>query len=34
VADLHIHTGSEIVDPDVFVKGIAILFDLIPGSIT
>ena len=30
VADLHIHTGSEIVDPDVFVKGIAILFDLIP----
>ena len=30
VADLHIHTGSEIVDPDVFVKGIDILFDLIP----
>jgi diaminopimelate decarboxylase len=30
VADLHIHTGSEIVDADVFVKGIEILFDLIP----
>jgi diaminopimelate decarboxylase len=30
VADLHIHTGSEIVDPAVFVKGIEILFDLIP----
>ena len=30
IADLHIHTGSEIVDPDVFVKGIEILFDLIP----
>jgi diaminopimelate decarboxylase len=30
VADLHIHTGSEIVDADVFVKGIDILFDLIP----
>lgn len=30
VADLHIHTGSEIKDVDVFVKGIEILFDLIP----
>lgn len=30
VADLHIHTGSEIKDVDVFVKGIDILFDLIP----
>jgi diaminopimelate decarboxylase len=30
VADLHIHTGSEIVDAEVFVKGIEILFDLIP----
>jgi diaminopimelate decarboxylase len=30
VHDLHIHTGSEIQDVDVFVKGIDILFDLIP----
>src|SRR5579872_2376520 len=30
VHDLHIHTGSEIKDVDVFVKGIEILFDLIP----
>ena len=30
IADLHIHTGSEIKDVDVFVKGIEILFDLIP----
>jgi diaminopimelate decarboxylase len=30
VHDLHIHTGSEIQDVDVFVKGIGILFDLIP----
>jgi diaminopimelate decarboxylase len=30
VADLHIHTGSEIKDVDVFVKSIDILFDLIP----
>ncbi|PWT97748.1 MAG: diaminopimelate decarboxylase [Bacteroidetes bacterium] len=30
VRDLHIHTGSEIKDVDVFVKGIAVLFDLIP----
>ncbi|HEV2353430.1 MAG TPA: diaminopimelate decarboxylase [Puia sp.] len=30
VHDLHIHTGSEITDVDVFVKGIEILFDLIP----
>lgn len=27
---LHIHTGSDIKDPDVFVKGIEVLFDLIP----
>ncbi|MBY0477147.1 MAG: diaminopimelate decarboxylase [Chitinophagaceae bacterium] len=27
---LHIHTGSEIKDADVFVKGIEVLFDLIP----
>jgi diaminopimelate decarboxylase len=30
VYDLHIHTGSEIKDVDVFVRGIGILFDLIP----
>ena len=30
IADLHIHTGSEIKDVDVFVRGIEILFDLIP----
>ena len=30
VQDLHIHTGSEIKDVDVFVKGIGILFDIIP----
>ncbi len=30
VYDLHIHTGSEIEDVQVFVKGIGILFDLIP----
>ena len=30
IADLHIHTGSEIKDVDVFVKSIEILFDLIP----
>jgi len=30
IVDLHIHTGSEIKDVDVFVKGIEILFDLIP----
>ena len=27
---LHIHTGSEIKDVDVFLKGIAVLFDIIP----
>lgn len=27
---LHIHTGSEITDPEIFVQGIAKLFDLIP----
>jgi diaminopimelate decarboxylase len=30
IHDLHIHTGSEIKDVDVFVKGIEVLFDLIP----
>ena len=30
ISDLHIHTGSEIKDVDVFVKGIEVLFDLIP----
>lgn len=30
ITDLHIHTGSDIKDADVFVKGIEVLFDLIP----
>ena len=30
INDLHIHTGSEIEDVDVFVKGIEVLFDIIP----
>ena len=30
IRDLHIHTGSEIKDVDVFVKGIEVLFDIIP----
>lgn len=30
IKDLHIHTGSEIKDVDVFVKGIEILFEIIP----
>jgi diaminopimelate decarboxylase len=30
ISDLHIHTGSEITDVDVFVKGIEVLFDIIP----
>ncbi len=30
ISDLHIHTGSEIQDVDVFVKGIEVLFDIIP----
>lgn len=30
IRTLHIHTGSEIKDADVFVKGIEVLFDLIP----
>ncbi|HEX5654998.1 MAG TPA: diaminopimelate decarboxylase [Chitinophagaceae bacterium] len=30
IRDLHIHTGSDIRDVDVFVKGIEVLFDLIP----
>ncbi len=30
IRGLHIHTGSEINDVDVFVKGIEVLFDIIP----
>ena len=30
ISDLHIHTGSEIKDVDVFVKGIEVLFSIIP----
>ncbi len=30
INNLHIHTGSEIKDVEVFVKGIEVLFDLIP----
>lgn len=30
IQNLHIHTGSEIKDVDVFVKGIEVLFDIIP----
>ncbi len=30
IRGLHIHTGSEIKDVDVFVKGIEVLFDIIP----
>jgi diaminopimelate decarboxylase len=30
IADLHIHTGSEIKDVDIFVRGIGILFDIVP----
>ena len=30
ISDLHIHTGSEIKDVEVFVKGIEVLFDVIP----
>ncbi|GAC1426138.1 MAG: diaminopimelate decarboxylase [Flavisolibacter sp.] len=30
ISDLHIHTGSEITDVDIFVKGITVLFDIIP----
>ncbi len=30
IRNLHIHTGSEIKDVDIFVKGIEILFDIIP----
>ena len=30
INDLHIHTGSEIKDVNVFVKGIEVLFDIIP----
>ncbi|MEO6455914.1 MAG: diaminopimelate decarboxylase [Ginsengibacter sp.] len=30
IEGLHIHTGSDITDVDVFVKGIEVLFDIIP----
>lgn len=30
INDLHIHTGSEIEDVEIFVKGIEVLFDIIP----
>lgn len=30
ITDLHIHTGSDIKDADVFVKGIEVLFDIVP----
>lgn len=30
IRTLHIHTGSDIKDPDVFVRGMDVLFDLIP----
>ena len=30
IATLHIHTGSDIKDADVFVKGMEVLFDLVP----
>jgi diaminopimelate decarboxylase len=31
IQNLHIHTGSDIQDVDVFIKGIAVLFDIIPA---
>jgi diaminopimelate decarboxylase len=30
IQNLHIHTGSDIKDVDIFVKGIGVLFDIIP----
>lgn len=30
IRNLHIHTGSDIKDADVFIKGIGVLFDIIP----
>ena len=30
ITNLHIHTGSDLKDADVFVKGIEVLFDIIP----
>ena len=30
ISDLHIHTGSEITDVDVFLKGIEVLFEIAP----
>lgn len=31
ICDLHIHTGSEIKDVDVFLKGVEVLFDIAPN---
>ncbi len=31
IQNLHIHTGSDIKDVDVFIKGIEVLFDIIPN---
>ena len=31
IRNLHIHTGSDIKDVDVFIKGIEVLFDIIPS---
>jgi diaminopimelate decarboxylase len=31
IRNLHIHTGSDIKDVDIFVKGIEVLFDIIPA---
>lgn len=31
IQNLHIHTGSDIKDVDIFVKGIEVLFDIIPS---
>jgi diaminopimelate decarboxylase len=31
IQNLHIHTGSDIKDVDVFIKGIEVLFDIIPS---
>lgn len=31
IQNLHIHTGSDIQDVDIFVKGIEVLFDIIPS---
>ena len=31
ITNLHIHTGSDIKDVDIFIKGIEVLFDIIPS---